>query len=205
MFGAIEALRGYYVYLGNTFVINSGRITFSGETPSNPEIAAEASKEDRGAPYKVYFSASGTMQKPKISLSSDPSMEERDIISYLVTGKPLYEAYSQGSNGGQAGHGDTAAQNLAAGYLSQQAAMTVGRKLELDIVNLKVNPGNQADLTIGRYVTKDLFISYGQVLGQGGERRVSAEYSITRFLSLEGKNSSDGIYGTDLLFKFGIR
>ena len=68
-----------------------------------------------------------------------------------------------------------------------------------------MNSASQPDVTVGRYVTKDLFISYGQVLGQGGEKRVSAEYSLTRHWSLEGKNSSDGRYVADLLFKFGIR
>jgi hypothetical protein len=205
LMGTVEAVRGHYIYLGNTFVVNSGLITFSGEYPADPSIAAEASMEEHGAPYKVYFSASGTMRTPKILLSSDPSMEQRDIISYLVTGKPLYELYAPAKNGARAGRDDRTAQNLAAGYLSQQASATVGRKLSLDVVNLKMTGNSQADITVGRYVTKDLFISYGQVLGPGGEKRVSAEYAVTRHLSLEGKNTGDGRYTTDLLFKFGIR
>ena len=62
-----------------------------------------------------------------------------------------------------------------------------------------------ADITVGRYLTSDLFISYGQVLSTGGEKRVAAEYTITPWWSLEGKNSSQGNYVVDLLFKFGIR
>lgn len=73
------------------------------------------------------------------------------------------------------------------------------------ISGAKVNAANQPDVTVGRYVTKDLFVGYGQVLGQGGEKRVNAEYSISKHWSLEGKNSSDGRYVADLLFKFGIR
>lgn len=203
--GAIEAVRGHYSYLGNTFTVDSGRITFSGESPTDPAIAVEASMAERGAPYKVYFSASGTVGTPKVTLSSDPAMEQRDIMSYLVTGRPLYELYTTGRNGDRAGRDDRTAQNLAAGYLSKQASSAVGSKLDLDVVNLKVTGDSQADITVGRYVMKDLFISYGQVLGPGGEKRVSAEYTVTRHLSLEGKNSSDGRYGADLLFKFGIR
>ena len=73
------------------------------------------------------------------------------------------------------------------------------------MINLKVDNESRADLTVGRYITRDLFISYGQVLGQGGEKRVSAEYSVSRHWSLEGKNSSDGRYVADLLFKYGIK
>lgn len=204
MLGTVEAVRGSYVYLGKSFTVDSAKMVFSGEYPPDPQISAEASSGDRGAPYKVYFTASGTMLTPRVTLSSDPAMEERDIISYLVTGKPLYELRSSG-RGEQGARGDRTAQNLAAGYLSQQASATVGRKLDLDVVSLKMTQESQADITVGRYVTKDLFISYGQVLGPVGEKRVSAEYSLTRHLSLEGKNSSDGRYGADLLFKFGIR
>lgn len=205
LLGSVEAVRGQYIYLGNTFAVKSGRVTFSGEYPADPSITAEAAMEERGAPYKVYFAASGTVRTPKVTLTSDPSMEQRDIISYLITGKPLYELYAPAKNGAHAGRDDRAAQNLAAGYLSQQASASVGRKLSLDVVNLKMTESSQADITVGRYVTKDLFISYGQVLGAGGEKRVSAEYAVTRHLSLEGKNTGDGRYTADLLFKFGIR
>ncbi|PKM96646.1 MAG: hypothetical protein CVU79_12425 [Elusimicrobia bacterium HGW-Elusimicrobia-3] len=201
LLGVIEALKGYYTYLGNSFNLVSGRLTFTGENPPDPEIAAEAVHDERGRPYKVRFSASGRLRSPKIELTSDPALEQRDIISYLVTGVPLYELNSQGGAQGD----NRAAQNLAAGYLSQKASVAVARKLELDMINLKVTGESQADVTVGRYVTKKLFVSYGQVLGPGGEKRVSAEYSLTRHLSLEGKNSSAGSYGADLLFKFGVR
>jgi hypothetical protein len=201
LLGSIEALKGYYTYLGNSFNLVSGRLTFSGENPPDPEIAAEAVHEERGSPYKVRFRASGRLRSPVVELTSDPALEQRDIISYLVTGVPLYELNSRGGAQGDS----RAAQNLAAGYLSQKASVAVARKLELDMINLKVTGESQADITVGRYVTKKLFVSYGQVLGPGGEKRVSAEYSLTRHLSLEGKNSSAGRYGADLLFKFGVR
>jgi len=204
--GTLEALKGYYVYLGNTFTLSSGRATFTGENPPDPEIAVAAVSEERGRPLKVYFNASGKSRNPVIALSSDPPMEQRDIISFLVTGKPLYEIYAPRNGASRESSGDSvAAQNLAAGYLSHQAASTLGRKLDIDVINLKVTAEKQADITLGRYITRDLFVSYGQVLGQGGEKRVSAEYSITKHWSLEGKNSSDGRYVADLLFKFGIR
>lgn len=205
LLGTVSALKGYYIYLGNTFTVTSGQMIFTGENPPNPEIKAAAVSESRGDPIKVYFNAAGKIRNPQVTLSSDPPMEQRDVISYLVTGKPLYELYAP-RNGAQQGRtGDNTAQNLAAGYISQKAAATVGKKLEMDVINLKVTAENKADITVGRYVMKDLFVSYGQVLGQGGEKRVSAEYSISRHWSLEGKNSSDGRYVTDLLFKFGIK
>lgn len=203
--GTIDALKGYYTYLGNTFTITSGRLTFTGETPVNPGIDVSAAIDDRGSPIKVYFNASGKARNPQITLASDPPLEQRDIISFLVTGKPLYELYAPRGGTQQGRTADNTAQNLVAGYISKKAASTFGKKLNIDMISVKVDPENRADLTVGRYVRRDLFISYGQVLGQGGERRVSAEYSISRHWSLEGKNSSSGRYVADLLFKFGIK
>jgi hypothetical protein len=205
--GTIDALKGYYGYFGNTFAVNSGRMTFAGESPLNPVIQAAATREEHGGPIKVYLNVSGTARSPQLTFSSDPPMEQRDIISFLVTGKPLYELNSSRGNGAQRGPAgnSVAAQNLAAGYISQKAAAAVRKKIDIDMMNLKVNNDNRADLAVGRYMTKNLFVSYGQALGQGGEKRVSAEYAITRHWSLEGKNSSDGRYVADLLFKYGIK
>ena len=80
---------------------------------------------------KVYFNASGKAKSPQVLLSSDPPMEQRDIISYLVTGKPLYQQRANSANETPQGRtGDNTAQNIAAAYISQKAASTVGEKLE---------------------------------------------------------------------------
>jgi hypothetical protein len=206
--GAVEALKGFYTYLGNTFTVESGTLVFGGEIPPNPKIAVSAANAPRESPIKIYLNATGTFRNPKIELSADPEMEQRDIMSYLLTGKPLYEF--SGKTGGrpsQTGVNDSqiAAANIVANYLSQKTAGTLVRKLDIDVLNLRVTSERAADITVGRYLTPKFFISYGQVLSPGGEKRVVAEYTITPWWSLEGRNSSQGNYIVDLLFKFGIR
>jgi translocation and assembly module TamB len=208
--GSVDALKGYYTYLGNTFTLESGSLVFGGEIPANPRIDVSAANAPKDSPIKVYLHATGTMLSPVLEFTSDPAMEQRDIMSYLITGKPLY-AYSGQTNGqaGQAGQSDpgsrAAAANLLAGFVSRQAAGPLVRKLDIDVLNVRMTGERAADITVGRYITPDLFVSYGQVLSPGGEKRVDAEYAITPWWSLEGKNSSQGKYVVELLFKFGIR
>lgn len=206
--GTVEALKGFYTYLGNTFTIQNGTLVFGGEIPPDPKIEVSAANAPRGSPIKVYLRASGTFRNPKLELSSDPELEQRDIMSYLLTGKPLYEfSRKPGDQPSQTGVNGSqiAAANIVANYLYQKAAGTLVRKLDIDVLNLRMTSEKEADITVGRYLTPDLFISYGQVLSPGGEKRVAAEYTITPWWSLEGKNSSQGSYVVDLLFKFGIR
>ena len=206
--GTVEALKGFYTYLGNMFTIDSGSLVFGGEVPPDPKVAVSATNASRGSPIKVYMNATGTFRTPKIDLTSDPAMEQRDIMSYLLTGRPLYEFSGKpGDPASQAGVGGSqaAAANIAASYLSQKAAGPLVRKLDIDVFNVRMTADRAADITVGRYLTTKLFVSYGQVLAPGGEKRVTAEYTITPSWSLEGNNSSQGNYVVDLLFKFGIR
>jgi translocation and assembly module TamB len=205
--GQIESVRGSYAYLGKSFDVKSARINFAGKNPPDPGIYLLAAYDDKVNSMQVYFEAEGTMRYPKSRLYSEPPMEQRDIMSVMITGRPLYALYSNGNgngNGRSGGSGVSAEQALA-GYISGRAGLLVRDKLDLDVLNIRMTQERRADVTVGRYLTSDLFVSYGQTLGPRGEKRVNAEYSLSRHFSLEGKTSSEGLYSADLLFKFGIR
>lgn len=205
--GQIESVRGSYAYLGKSFDVKSARINFAGKSPPDPAIYLLAAYDDKVNSMRVYFEAEGTMRYPKSRLYSEPPMEQRDIMSVMVTGRPLYALYSNG-NGGvpeRSGASATPAEQALAGYISGRAGLLVRDRLDLDMLNIRMTQERRADVTIGRYLTSDLFVSYGQTLGPRGEKRVNAEYSLSKRLSLEGKTSSEGLYSADLLFKIGIR
>ncbi len=203
--GQVESVRGTYAYLGKPFEVKAAKVNFAGRTPPDPGIYLLAAYEDRVNSIKVYFEAEGTMRYPKSRLYSEPPMEQRDIMSVMLTGRPLYALYSNGADSGQQGSSTVAAEQALAGYLSGRAGLLVRDKLGLDMLNIRMTEERRADVTVGRYLTDDLFVGYGQTLGPRGEKRVNAEYSLTKHLSLEGKTSSEGRYSTDLLFKFGVR
>lgn len=205
--GQIESVRGSYAYLGKNFEVKSARINFTGKSPPDPGIYLLAAYDDKVNSMRVFFEAEGTMRYPKSRLYSEPPMEQRDIMSVMVTGRPLYALYSSGNGGapGRSGASATPAEQALAGYISGRAGLLVRDKLDLDMLNIRMTQERRADVTIGRYLTSDLFVSYGQTLGPRGEKRVNAEYSLSKRLSLEGKTSSEGLYSADLLFKIGIR
>lgn len=203
--GQIESVRGSYAYLGKSFDVENARINFAGRNPPDPNIHLLAAYEDKVNSLQVYFEMEGTMRQPKVRLYSEPPMEQRDIMSVMLTGRPLYSLYSNGAGSERSGGAGVSAEQAVAGYISGRAGLLVRDKLDLDVLNIRMTQERRADVTVGRYLTSDLFVSYGQTLGPRGEKRVNAEYSLSKYFSLEGKTSTEGIYSADLLFKFGIR
>ena len=196
-FGTVETLRGNYYFYGRAFSIDSGRVTFTGDTPPDPQLAVSASYLNEANKVKIIINTTGTLNNPRIALSSEPPMEETDIIAVLVTGAPL--GAERQNNGNEA-----LARSMAANYLAEKVREQVQNKIPIDVLQFKLQEGGGADLTIGDRVTKDLYLSYGQTLGTDAERRVNAEYVLTPRFSLNGQTSNLGRYVLDLLFKFGF-
>lgn len=106
--GEFYARQGRYVAYGQKLMIENGRLTYTGNTLTNPGLAIEAVKKVRrvvtnnsdefttriplyaGTEYiKVGLRVYGTADKPKISLFSIPSdLSQADILSYIILGQP---------------------------------------------------------------------------------------------------------------------
>jgi autotransporter translocation and assembly factor TamB len=55
-------------------------------------------------------------------------------------------------------------------------------------------------VSVGRYVTQDIFLSYERQVGGEGENKVSIEYSINRRLKVKGSGSDTRESALDLLW-----
>jgi autotransporter translocation and assembly factor TamB len=200
LFGTIEAIRGSYVFYGRSFEIQTGRLLFSGETPSDPALQATAQYTERESDTKVNIDFTGTARRPVLKLNSEPAMEERDILSVLLIGRPMEPVAGENQT---ASDRAAVAQQMAADYISRGVRQSLLKRLDLDILNVKV--GSNPELSLGRYLMPNLFISYGQTLGPAGEKRVQAQYNLSRHWDLEGRTNSLGKYIIDLMFKYGIK
>jgi len=98
--GALSADRGTYTLdLGpvqRQFQVQSGRITFFGSADFNPSIDVSALyrvKQSRRADINVKARIVGPFYpQPSLELSSDDSfISQTDLVSYLVTGRPIAE------------------------------------------------------------------------------------------------------------------
>ena len=156
--------------------------------------------EDEGVQINVH--ARGRLDSLGLDFTSDPSMSQDDILSYIVTGgpasdNPLFERQSAG--GGNAG------EQVAFGTLSSAISNAAGKGLGFDVFQIRQEPTRGLTLTAGRYVSSRLFLDLQlplQVGGQGQQAPGSnlgpgfeLEYRLQRWLrsSLRGGSLSPGI------------
>lgn len=194
--GSIEAVRGWVEIQGRQFKIQRGEVVFTGGRVENPRLDVVA--VHRKSPYEIEARLGGTVEAPTLVLSSNPSLEQADILAVLLFGRPTSEL-DEGEK--------TTMQERAIGLTSGYAAGVLGKAVSeaLGLENLGVDMRN-LDLTggrvgIGRYLLPDLYISVTQGLGEDQGREVSAEYFLTRRWKIITSSDSLGTSGIDLIWE----
>ena len=87
IFGKISVENGRYRSMGQNLLVETGEVRFSG-TPDSGLINVQAIRnpttidDDVKAGIKVY----GPIQKPKVSVFSEPELDESEALSYILRG-----------------------------------------------------------------------------------------------------------------------
>jgi hypothetical protein len=200
--GTISSVRGTYNYYGRDFNIDSAELQFPGTTGFNPLMNIEASY--RSDPTMVYLDITGTFDKPTLKLRSNPPLSEQDIVSVIVFGQPLSQLRSH--TGGQTTNQEMmqAAGGVLGSYVTKGLRQMGVAELHVDVLNFQpTQEGSQ--LTIGRYLTRRLFVSYGQTVRGSAEKSLTADYFLTDKWTLQGaSNSTEGNY-LDFLFRYPLK
>jgi len=197
--GSIETVRGFASFYGKKFVLQEGgTVTFTGAEEINPTLDVTALHEV--SDYEVTIHIEGKAKQPKLTFSSVPELEQADIISLLIVGKTTDRLTSSEQSA-------LSKQTRAiAGSLATRQLETVGEGLGLDTI--EVEPGDTlgtGSVSVGRYVTQDLFVSYGREYNEKAKQsgnKVGVEYSINRRLKLKGTSSDLGETAVDFLWRF---
>lgn len=189
--GSIVTRKGTYTAYGQKLAVNRGRLLWSDTPLLKPAIDVDASR----APSKevtVGLRASGAIERPEVKLYSVPGMPQSEQLSWLLFGRPLQSASSA----------ETSVMNEAALALGVRAGdfltKRLGGGLGLDQVGIEVpaGEGNEtAALVLGKYLTPDLYVSYGISLLQALstlriEYALSQDWRVVTESSAE-RNSAD--------------
>ncbi len=80
---------GHLNYLGTKFNINEGIIVFTDPAVLKPELDLRASSEvlHEGVNYLIFLNISGSPEKLRIEVSSEPYMPVQEVLALLITGK----------------------------------------------------------------------------------------------------------------------
>ncbi|MCI0494690.1 translocation/assembly module TamB domain-containing protein [candidate division KSB1 bacterium] len=215
LFGTIRIIRGSYDLYGKRFVIQKGSFSFDGGAEYNPEIELIANHILRTFDRQkktLTLEVTGKALTPKLKFTLDDNeVSEGDAVSYLVLGRSLEElTHGQRSDlSQQAGFnpGDEAS-NIMVGLVANQLSRTIGRTLNLDVIEVKGEENwQQATFVVGKYLTNDLFFRYQTEFGfrQTNELQpdeITLEYEINRRLFLQLTKGSEKTTGFDIVLKF---
>jgi len=189
--GGITMVRGFATVYGKKFVMQQGQVTFTGSPEIDPFVNITITHTVSN--YLVTIHVDGKARKPQVTFSSTPELDQSDILSLLIVGKTMDQLTSaeQSSLSSQLG-------GAAGGLMTGKLQEAIGGALGLD--TLTINSGT-AGVSVGQYVTQDLYMSYEVGMSKGEGNRVGIEYSINRNLKLKGSTSDKGDSAIDILWR----
>ncbi|HEY7710564.1 MAG TPA: translocation/assembly module TamB domain-containing protein [Candidatus Entotheonella sp.] len=193
--GDVAIVRGHATFLGKKFDLQSGEITFTGAEEINSLLDVTATH--RVSRYTIYIHLEGESKAPQLTLSSDPELEQQDIISLLLFGRTSDRlTESEGVLSEQA-------QAAVASAVAGAAANVIGRELGIDSLSIRTgNSPDEARVRVGQHVTQDLFVSFESQFGRGGDMTIAVEKSLSRHLLLRITGSGLGESVIDLLWRY---
>jgi hypothetical protein len=210
--GNIDVIRGDYQFMGRLFKIENGTVSFRGKKIIDPFLDLRATYEV--ASVEVYINVTGTAEKPRIQLSSDPPLDENEIVSYLVFGTSSDKLGTDERVEFQEKAGEVLG-TMAVGELRN----AIGDDLAIDVMTIKGGQTGFRDthLEIGKYITDDLYVGYerlsyeryfyeryffspGLPSSTVTANRAVIEYRVFDFLTLESEIGEEA--GADVFFNF---
>ena len=219
--GEITVAKGRYRTYGVNLEIVRGRLFFAGGPIESPALDFLALRTIGNV--KAGVTVSGTLRKPVTRLYSEPPMPDVDVLAYIVLGHPL------GKDGEQAG---LVAQAAGALLSSRQATVLQDQvKSYLGLSTLEIQRGvgssnnhsgykplqvtppgsipadlqpgiTETVLTVGKYLTPQIYISYGKSLFTGSNL-FRLRYDISKQWQIETQTGNES--GADLYYKLEFK
>tara|TARA_R110002050_G_scaffold1244_5_gene8781 strand:+ start:76252 stop:80283 length:4032 start_codon:yes stop_codon:yes gene_type:complete len=151
--GAIIIKDGKYTAYGQNLAVDDGKILFSGGALDNPQLDVKALRKGDG--YTAGLQVQGAANNPQITLFSNPSMSQDNILAYIVLGRPI----------GEASVADAALLASAATGLGIKGGNQMGDRIAstfgLDSVGIEGDGGEDTAVQIGKYLSPKLYLGYG--------------------------------------------
>ncbi|MGD2111739.1 MAG: translocation/assembly module TamB domain-containing protein [Gammaproteobacteria bacterium] len=178
--GVLVLEEGRYEGYGQRLSIERGRLLFAGPL-DNPDLDIRATRTVGEVIAGIELS--GTLEYPETRLFSDPAMPDAEILSYIVTGKPL----SSASGGSDSQALAAAAASLGAGSpVAQEISATLG----VDIGTQSGATDEETAVTVGKQITPRLYVDY--LYGLFTEvATLQFVYTLSKHFSLLGESGAE--------------
>ena len=219
--GEINVVKGRYRTYGVDLAIVRGRLFFTGGPVNRPTLDFLALRTIGNV--RAGVTVAGTLQKPVTKLYSEPAMPDVDVLAYIVLGHPF------GTSGEQASLVSQAAGALLTSSQASVLQDQIRNHLGLSTLEIQGGVGGSASpmgykplqvtapgaipaavqtgitetvLTVGKFLTPQLYISYGRSLFTGSNLFL-LRYDIFKKWQIETQTGSES--GADLFYKLEFK
>jgi translocation and assembly module TamB len=190
-FGAIKPLpgRSFVELAGRRFDLKGGAVDLNGPLETarldlHTEYRPTSQTTTSGSDVLITADVEADTGKIAVTLGSTPLMDQRDIMSYLMTGGPATTNPTITTGPAQtdpASTGAAMAVNAALGTVAGSA----GQKLGLDVVQILQDLQGAQTLVAGKYVSPDLYLGFRQPLVQATASRDTGPETGTDVMEFE--------------------
>jgi len=180
-YGELSLLDGTYELYGQSLAIRQGRFVFLGAL-DNPGVDVRAVTQINAQTVGVQMG--GTLKSMNSSLFSSPNLSEIDILAMLATGRP-FASIGQRDQGALLG-------TLASLGLERNSGLTNQIRSGLGLDELSIGTKdtlNNSVLTVGKYLTPNLFARYGVGLFDSSSK-VNLDYTLSDRLKLKAESGA---------------
>lgn len=216
LFGQVEIERGEVLFEGNRYQVTQGTVDFANTTRIEPffDIEAETRARAPGQIYRVVFRVTGTPDRFRFDLTSDPPLSAVDILSLLFgdtrdPSDPELRALRT-PNRSEEELIATQAARLLASPISANVGRVVEETFGVDQVQIapslgdletlqsaRVNPS--ARLTIGKRISERLYLTYARALSTSSrDQLLFVEFNQSDRLSWIVSQNEDSTYAVDV-------
>jgi translocation and assembly module TamB len=184
LLGTVETIRGTYEFQGRRFdLARGGTLRFVGETEINPTLDVTATRLIPNTGVEAQVHVTGTAKRPQLALTSNPPLEESDILALIVFNRPVNELGT-----GERASLATTAGGIATGFLAAPLGESIGRALDLDLFEITTTTEEGelgAGLTVGQQIGDRAFVKLRQQFGERNVTEFLIDYQLTRFMRAE--------------------
>ena len=204
LFGRLEANEGYVYFRNNEFKVIFASVDFADPNRIKPIINLTAEIEIKG--YDIRLNLEGQFDHFNLSLSSDPHLDEVDILALLTVGQ-----VGKQLKGLEGGIGAGEATSFITGKLQDVVEERLRTITGLDrfqvepyVSNLNGTVGPRVTVS-KRLIGERLFVTYTNPIGSSAEQIIKLEYLLEKNISLIGSRDERGSVGGDVKFRFGFK
>lgn len=200
--GRARITNGTVYFQKKPFAIKKGIIDFVNPYKTVPEINIESTTVIRQR--TITLTLEGPPDNLRLKLSSVPEETDSDILSLILFGRTASELTS-----GEGGSQQSTAQMMAE-MITDTFGDDIKKRTGIDILEVAADGGTESEtdmkVTVGKNLSRRVTVKYAVESKNGNMiQRAIAEYKLLENFLVSGFQDTEGVYGTELVFRVEFR